>query len=397
VNLLIISHKEIWGDPASSSGYATVGGFPFQIAALCELFDRTVLVAALRPGQPPAGARPLSGHHLTVRPLPEPPGTDLRRKLALLAWLPRHLPHIWRTIRNADAIHTPIPGDLGLIGLLLALLQRKPLFVRHCGTWGNRTTLADRFIDWLLPRIAGGRNVVLATGGAETPPCSRNPNIHWIFSTTLRQRDLPALPRARPWQPGETLRLVTVSRLTPGKNTLAALRALPAILQAHPAAHLHVVGDGPTRPALQAAAGEIGIREHLTFHGNRPHREVLRLLARSHLFLFPTRVKEGFPKAVLEALACGLPVVAARVSVLPRLLAGCGITLSDTGPQAVAAAVLALTADPERMARMAANARRTAHAYTLEAWQQRIAARLEAAWGPLYRNPQRAGAKPCKS
>ena len=88
----------------------------------------------------------------------------------------------------------------------------------------------------------------------------------------------------------------------------------------------------------------------LTFHGNVPHGEVLRILGRGHLFLFPTRVKEGFPKAVLEALACGLPVLAPPVSVLPRLLGnGAGLLLSEPNEEALAEGVLRLAADPESM------------------------------------------------
>lgn len=395
MNLLVLSHKEIWADPASPSGYATVGGFPYQMAAISELFDQTTIIAALRETTLLNGTSSLTGHNVTVSPLPEPSGQDLRRKLALLTWLPQNLKKIWCSVRQADAVHTPVPGDIGTIGILVALAQRKPLFVRHCGTWGNQTTLADRFLDWLLPRIAGGRNVVLATGGGDTPPSKETPNIHWIFSTSLTDTELASLPVASPWTPGETLRLVTVGRLTEGKNISATIWALSLIIDTLlpatkgnetrkiPSIRLDIAGDGSARPSLEALAAELGVANQVTFHGNVAHENVLHILSASHIFVFPTRVKEGFPKAVLEALACGLPVIGTNVSVIPNLIEDSGYMLPETSPEAVAQAVEHLLEDPCRLQIMSQNARRTVQKYTLERWRDEIGAHLQATWGSL--------------
>ncbi len=381
MNLLIISHKETWAAPASPTGFASTGGFPYQVQALSTLFTATRVITALRQSPPPAGLTPLTGHNLTVTPLPEPTGSDLRRKLALLTWFPRHFRTLWRAVRAADAVHTPVPGDLGTIGLLIALAQRKPLFVRHCGTWGDRSTLANRFLAWLLPRIAGGRNVVLATGGDAAPPEPANPAIDWIFSTTLTAEEWEQLPQSRPWTPGQLLRLVTVGRLSPAKNTAAAIQALPILRSAGLPVHLDIVGSGEARPALEHLAASLGLSALVTFHGNVPHARVLEILSAAHLFVFPTRVKEGFPKALIEALSCGLPAIATRVSVIPRLLQDCGLTLDDPTPDALAAAIQSLTADPARLPALAHAARLASQGYTLEAWAAAIAAKLTAAWG----------------
>lgn len=383
MNLLMISHKETWLTAADEC--VTVGGFPFQARAIAGLFDSTRLIVTRRNTTPPNGVQSLEAPGLSVLALPEPAGSDLRRKLALLAWLPRHLPVIWREIARADAIHTPVPGDIGFIGLLLALIQRKPLFVRHCGTWGKPVTAADRALLWLLERIAGGRNVVLATGEAEAPPSQQNPHVHWIFSTTLTEDELAQCPCSQPWKRGEPLQLVTVSRLSPKKNTQAIIRALPLIRERHPNVCLHVVGDGAARASLESLANALGLRDQVIFYGNVAHSQVLRILSRSHLFVLPTRVKEGFPKAVLESLACGVPVVASNVSALPRLIQGCGQVLPGTEPEDVARMVRELTADEHALADMAACARRKAREYTLEQWQALIGARLTVAWGPLKR------------
>lgn len=404
MKLLFISHKEIWKDPSSPSGFATAGGFPFQLRAISELFSSTVLIAALRSTEKPNGTIALEGYNLSLLPLPEPHGIGWKRKLSLGIWLTRHLRTVVRTIKTVDAVHAPVPGDLGTIGLLVTLLFRKKLFIRHCGTWGNRTTLADRFLDWLLPKIAGKRAVVFATGGGSEPPSKANSAIKWIFSTSISQKEFDNLPISQPWVSGQQLRLVTVGRMTKGKNIETIIRALPQITERIPSVSLDIIGDGPERARLDNLCDELNIQysssssrspasntsphtshiPHLIssvhFQGNVPHERVLEILAHSHLFVFPTRVKEGFPKAVLEAMACGLPVIASNVSVIPHLINGCGIVLDNPAPNDVAHAVMSIISSEDALRIMAMIARNSAQEYSLENWRDEIGKILRAAW-----------------
>ena len=382
MRLLVVSHKECWLD--SQGSWVTVGGFPRQMLAISALFSETRLMICRRRTKPPADAEELAGHRLTVEPLPEPRGHGARRKLGLLGWLPWHLRRLWRAVSQSDAVHALVPGDVGLIGLLIAFVQRKPLWVRHCGTWNNRTTAADRFLAWLLPRIAGDRTVVTATGGGETPPCPENPAVDWIFSTALWHDEITGLTPALLWRPDQALRLIQVGRLTAGKNAASSIRAMATVRQEIPRARLDILGDGPQMVSLRQLVTELDLTSSVTLHGNVARERVLEHLQRSHLFVFPTRVAEGFPKAVLEAMACGLPVLVPEVSVLPRLVAdGGGRVLEDTDDETLARIVLALASNPDRLADMAKNAQHTAQQYSLEAWQQAIRRRLERSWGPL--------------
>ncbi len=379
MKLVVFSSKICWADASSPTGYVTDGGFPFQMRAVSELFEQTRLVLTVSRSLPP-GLTALVGNDLEVAPLPTPAGSDLRRKLSMLLWLPRHLPRIWREVKGADAVHVPVPGDVGVVGLLVALAQKKPLFVRHCGTWGQPISFIDGLLFRLLERIAGGRNVVMATGGADRAP-SRNRAVSWIFSTSLSAAEPEAAPRSRPRRAGEPPKLVTVARLTPGKNTAAVIEALAPVREQHPGATLEVVGDGGCLPKLKQLASGLGLADAVTFHRNVSHDRVLEALARAHVFVFPTRVKEGFPKAVLEAMACGLPVVATAVSVIPHLVADtCGILLRDIDSESVARAILAILEDRARFAEMSRAGRRRSRAFSLEQWRDEIGERLRAGW-----------------
>ena len=389
MKLVVVSHKECWADSVSSTGYGTIGGFPFQMNAISELFWKTTLLIPLHDKPLPSGAIPLTGHNVSVRPLDMPAGRKLRRKIALLFWLPSNFPIIWRAIRNANAVHTPVPGDIGTIGILVAIAQRKPLFVRHCGTWGNKTTMTDRFLLSLLPRIASGRNVVMATGGGENPPCPKKHEISWIFASSISESEWFSIPRPESWKRGNALKLVTVSRLDPGKNTEAVIKTLPLLRKDCPKIILNIVGDGPCLETLKKLAESLGLSDSVNFHGRLDHKSVMKVLCGSDLFVFPTRVKEGFPKVVLEAFACGLPVIATSVSVIPYLIGkDKGVVLKDTDHNTVAEAIIQIISDEGRLAQMSSNAREASRQYTLERWQQIIGERLTKAWGPLKQKDQ---------
>jgi glycosyltransferase involved in cell wall biosynthesis len=378
MHLTIVSHKPCWMRPDGQ--VVTDGGFPFQMRAISELFDRTTLLVPIYRTAPPAGVMPLAGHNLTVQPLTMPPAREWMRKVYHPLWLLRNGGKLWRAVHAADAVHAPVPGDLGTFALLLALLLRKPLFVRHCGRWGLDDTVFRRLLNWLLIRIAGGRNVVLATGGAKTNPSPQNPHIQWIFSTTLSNADLANIPSAEIWQPGKPLRLITVSRQVPGKNTAHTIRALQIIRETYPDATLDVVGDGSLLPALRGLAEELGLSDAVHFHGRLNHNDVLRTLQKAHLFVLPTD-SEGFPKAIHEALAHGLPVITTGVSVLPYLIGDhSGVILPNIEPNTIAQTVLDLLNDTDRFQRLSRNAKQTALRYSLESWRDQIGTVLRSAW-----------------
>lgn len=353
---------------------------------LAELFDETCLVVPCATPANRPGERALVGRHLSVYPLTMPGGDDLRRKLALPGWLLRNGPRLARAVIGADAVHTPIPGDLGTIGMLLAFALGKPLFVRHCGNWALQRTTAERFWKWFMERYAGGLNVMLATGAAASPPSLQNTAIRWIFSSSLTEREMRACAQPRLAPPTRAPRLITVCRHERGKGVEVVLESLPVLLKTWPDLTLDSVGGGDNLAELKAYAHKLNIHERVVFHGQVDQASVIRLLQQADLFCFPTS-SEGFPKGVLEAMACGLPVITTRVSALPQLLGnGAGILLDETTPAALARAVQLCLADAKQYQRMSAQALATAQQYTLENWRAAIGALLEAAWGPLRSN-----------
>ena len=380
MKLAVISHKVCWTAHDSPSGFATDGGFPLQMSVLSELFDETKVVVPCENSKNPSGVTPLDGHNLQIRRLSIIEHRGFIRKLYFPFWLAQNGWTIWREVRRADAVHTPIPGDVGTIGMLFALLLKKPLFVRHCGNWMVQRTAAEAFWKWSMERFAGGRNVMMATGGADSAPSPRNTNIKWIFSTSLNQNEISSgVARELPREKG--LKLITVCRLEEKKGVDVVVKSLPLILRKFPGATLDVVGGGSLLDELKASARSLNMADKITFHDKVSHPQVIALLKQADVFCYPTSASEGFPKVVLEALACGLPILTTKVSVLPRLMEnGGGVLLDEPTAEAVAAGVGKICQDPEVYHRMSACAVATAQQYTLENWRDFIGETLRQSW-----------------
>ena len=385
MRLVVLSHKPCWHSRGSASGYATDGGFPFQMKALSELFTATTVIVPCSVEAEMPGLLPLVGHNLLVEPLTPVGGRGLGRKLRLPLWLVRNGATMLRRIWAADAVHAPIPGDVGTLGMLLAFALRKPLFVRHCGNWFVQRTTAEYFWKWFMERFAGGKQVMLATGGSSQPASLKNHAINWIFSTTLTERELQSCAIRRDPPDGDRLRLIIACRQDPEKGTGVVIEALPQILKGYPKAALDVVGDGPALIEFKRMAARLGVSDAVTFHGKVDHESVLRLMQRAHVFCYPTAASEGFPKVVLEALACGLPVITTHVSVLPQLIGtGCGILIDEPSSKSLAAALETLLSDNDAYRDMSAKAVQTARQYSVERWRDTIGNLLQRAWKPAH-------------
>ncbi|MEK7643589.1 MAG: glycosyltransferase [Patescibacteria group bacterium] len=107
----------------------------------------------------------------------------------------------------------------------------------------------------------------------------------------------------------KTSDIVFAGRLLPHKNVDALLRALQHIQKQKPNISTIIIGDGPEKERLEKISLELGLEKNVSFLGFLPdHVEVYGVLKASRVFVLPS-VREGFGITVVEANACGLPVV----------------------------------------------------------------------------------------
>lgn len=380
MRVVVFPANSCWPSSTSPTGYATNGGIVLQIGALSALFEATRVVVPRAPSARPAGEMPFEGRNLSVVPLSTLPDASLRRWCFLPFWLARNAKRLRAEMAAADAVVIHVPGAISLVALVWALVARKPLLVRHLINWSEPRTLVDRFEKWLLERYAGGTRVILATGEHEEPPSARNRHIRWTFATTMSGEELEgSAPRVLP-RPDD-VRLIIVARQEVTKGTDVVLRSLVLLRDEWPQMALDVVGDGAALAAFRQLATDLGVAGRVCFHGQVTHREVLRLLRNAHVYCLPT-VSESFGKTVVEAMACGLPVVTTSAGVFPRLIGDrCGVVLEQRTPEHLAAGVRYCLADPSRYRQMSAAALAAAHGYSLERWRDTIREILGPAWG----------------
>jgi len=153
--------------------------------------------------------------------------------------------------------------------------------------------------------------------------------------------------------------VLCLGRLDPQKGLEDALVAWAHVTVQKPAAQLVLVGDGPSRYALEAQARALGLEGRVRFLGLRRDPEIL--LQGSQVFLFPSR-SEGMPNALLEAMATGLPCVASRIGGNSDLVEHgvSGMLIPPGDVRALAEAVITLLDDPSLRNRLGTLARRVA-------------------------------------
>jgi len=155
-------------------------------------------------------------------------------------------------------------------------------------------------------------------------------------------------------------RILFVGRLHPQKGLDVLLHAVHLLLReyAMDPIRLQLVGDGPLRDELGQLASELGIAEQVEFWGRTD--TVLEHLPRADLFVLPSRA-EGLSNALLEAMACGLPVVASRipgnVDVVQHEQNGLLCPVDD--PRALAHSIHTLLQQPALRAQLGRAARTT--------------------------------------
>jgi len=282
-----------------------------------------------------------------------------------------------RRLRPA-IVHTHT-SKAGFVGRLAARLARAPAVIHQphghifYGYYGAaRTTLyvglerlAARWTDRIVTLTDRGTDEHLARGIGRRAQYRTVPS--GVPTAELRAR-APGRAEARRalGLPADAFVVGALGRLVPVKGFDVLVAALPAVAAAVPSARVLLVGDGPERAALQAQAAECGVGQRL--HVTGATAEIARALAACDVLAAPSR-NEGMGRALVEAMALGVPVVAAAVGGIPAVVGdGEGGRLVPAGDAAaLAEALVELGVDHGLRAKLAAAAPARAEAFSAEA------------------------------
>ncbi len=161
-------------------------------------------------------------------------------------------------------------------------------------------------------------------------------------------------------EPGAPL-VLGMGRLVAKKGFGVLLDAWPAVLRAVPSATLVIAGYGDLREHLERQAAALGLGTSVRFSGRLERDRAAAYVAAADVFALPI-VRDGvdgLPNVLLEAMGAGRPVVASRVAGVPDVIDDGvhGLVVPERNPDALAAAIMRLLANPDLAKRLGAAAR----------------------------------------
>lgn len=344
-----------------------------------------------------AEVAPDAGLQLDVGTITEPGDSAVARRLRSAGIEPLHLPvqrlldpRAIRVLRRAmaaqapDIVHTHLAYADTMGGLAARSLGLPAVSTVHLMRWEQARR--DRVKDALAARIRRHcmRRVIAVSDAGRRAYLERGwdrPDRVVTVRNGIARRPMPGAGRdvrAR-LGIGPDERVVTMlTVLRPGKGHEEALASLPGIRSANGAVRLVIAGDGPSRPALEAAAASLGDQVIFTGHVD----DVMALLDASDLLLHPTHA-DALPTALIEAAAAGVPVVATRIGGVPEIVddGRTGVLIAPPPtPEAIVGGVGLVLRDGELARRLSAAAReRFTNGFAADRWSARLRALYEEA------------------
>ena len=261
----------------------------------------------------------------------------------------------WRVVqrRTVEVVHAHwlIPQGLIAMGLRWARKGRLPYIVTSHGAdlYALRGAAFTRIKRAVLRRSSGA-SVVSTAMLKEIEATGADPSRVRVLpmgvDTTERFTPDPATVR----HPDE---LLFVGRLVEKKGLRHLLSAMPEVLRQRPAAMLTVVGFGPEAEPLAAQASELKISHAVRFLGAVKQADLPTLYRRATLFVAPfvraeSGDQEGLPVALMEAAACGCPLLVGNVAGLEDILGADtqGLTLDPRATNELATRIVETLVDP---------------------------------------------------
>ena len=203
--------------------------------------------------------------------------------------------------------------------------------------------------DFVVCRNTEAREVVQAKG--YRGPLQVVPNA--VDAELFRPLDRAECRRALPSVGRFEFLAGYVGRLVEEKGLLDLVDALEFC---PPTLGLLLVGAGPLRSRLEQRARELGRESQLVFEAARPLPELPALMNALDVLVLPSRTtpswKEQFGRVIIEAYACGVPVVGSDSGAIPDVVGAAGLIFPEGNPRALAAALVSLASDPARRAEL---------------------------------------------
>lgn len=373
--LLVVSHVTHYRRGRFLYAY---GPYAREIDIWADLFPEVRIAAPVRNETPPDDAVPLSRRNISIVPLKETGGETVAAKLAQVIALPQLVWGLCRAMWRADAIHVRCPGNLGLLGAVMAPLFSRYVIAKYAGQWngyhGEPWTVR---LQRAVLRSAWWRGPVTVYGDWPAQPSHVVPFFTSMMSDVQVER---AVTLAANKHRGGPLRVLYSGTLTRRKRVEVLIEAMALARQRGAQLELAIVGDGPERARLEAQVAALDLRPTVRIVGALPFDHALTWYSWAHCLVLPSVHSEGWPKVVAEGMCHGLLCIAVDHGQLSSMLDGRGILLKQGTADEIAEALVRAAADPETFAPVVREAVDWARQYSLEGLRDALASLLADRW-----------------
>jgi glycosyltransferase involved in cell wall biosynthesis len=298
--------------------------------------------------------------------------------VGLLFSLPMMAFQLCMALRDADAIHVRCPGNLGLLGALLAPLFSRNVVAKYAGQWTDYPGEASttRWQKHLL-RSPWFHGPVTVYGRWPGQPDHIVPFFTSVLTADQIAHARIAAGRIRAAGP---LGILFVGRLSKAKNVDVLLRAIAKVRNSNAQLHCTVIGEGPERAALENLRAGLDLEDCVEFKGGLDFEDVLGHFEQSDVLVLASET-EGWPKAITEAMAYGLICVGSDRGLVPQILSeGRGVIVAPRDVEALAAAIQNIAMEPGEYTAMRSAAAAWAQEYSLEGLRDALRALLTERW-----------------
>lgn len=282
-------------------------------------------------------------------------------------------------IEKIDHLLIAVPSPLSLFFLYLANRNNKSItiFIRQetIELIKNRypkskiPLIVAKFLEWILIHfLKRNQHIPVFTFGSILTDKYKNITLNVIplADTRYSLNDIILESDIRKIDWTNQIKLIFVGRMEKGKGIENLLRTLKEIKKNN--VHLTIVGDGNQTSEYLEMATQYGILDNVTFVGFIPFGEGLFSIIRKHdVFILPS-LSEGLPQVILEAMACGILVLASNIGGIPQIVKNKinGFTFDPKSEAELIEIILSLKNNKFDNTKMCKEALKTAREYSCE-------------------------------
>jgi glycosyltransferase involved in cell wall biosynthesis len=383
IDLLVVSHVVHYKRDGALFAY---GPYVLEMDMWAQIFDRIVIAAPCRKELPPGDCLPFTSAGISVHRISETGGETFGAKLRQILMVPKLVAELCAVMKDADAIHVRCPGNLGLLGAVLAPLFTERRIAKYAGQWSGfaaepRTVSLQR---WLLRSRWWGAPVTVYGAHDNQPP-----HVISFFTSILDDAQMARARNAaesRGPLTGPYLHVVYVGRLSQQKNVDTLIEAVAALRNEGLILECTIIGDGAEGPALRALASASSAADRIYFTGAIPLDDVLAYYEKTDVLVLASST-EGWGKSIVEAMAFGMICIGSSDGPVPEMFShGRGLTITPRDTRALADHLRALALDPAKFMDSRKAAATWGQQYSLSGLRNALRELLDSQWHGGVRN-----------